>query len=431
MESKDTNSIQFADYNPRIALKPFDDSLEVSLTSFGDIGGITSNRRTNRYVTGHQRVRILNSKFPGRVKIYIQHNFEQPDEYGTVATGFVGVEDTNLQLAYREVDWDEGREKAANIAANKIEAQWDNDMLAKLNYDIGQLDNGTELLAMTGQSAEELTKLLDSVGALGENPEDDNAPPLDDVNPAASQLGEIYQLGRHRLMCGSSTDFGQLSDLLDGHTPELAFTDPPYGIDIVNNSGMVGSGKLAETKVYDKVVGDDGIETAKAFWAIVEQLGIKKTIMWGGNYFTGFLPFSDGWLVWDKRGDMNGNNFADGEMAWCSFHTALRIYKQIWNGMIREGESEQRIHPTQKPVKMLAEVLADFSNRGEIVLDGFGGSGSTLIACEKMERICYMAELSPAYCDLIRKRYHKHVTGSEEGWQQATPVINIEVAAAV
>lgn len=119
-------------------------------------------------------------------------------------------------------------------------------------------------------------------------------------------------------------------------------------------------------------------------------------------------------------GDMNSNNFADGEMAWCSFHTPVRIYKQIWNGMIREGEHENRVHPTQKPIKMLGDILKDFTEPNESILDVFGGSGSTLIACEQLGRKCYMMELDPKYCDVIRKRYWKFKTGSEEGWQDGT-----------
>lgn len=129
----------------------------------------------------------------------------------------------------------------------------------------------------------------------------------------------------------------------------------------------------------------------------------------GGNYFTEFLPFSDSYLVWDKRVDSGiRNTFADGELAWCSFKTPVRIYHQLWNGMIREGEHEKRLHPTQKPVRMLGEILKDFSDEGDNILDVFGGSGSTLIACEQLDRNCYMMEMSPKYCDVIIDRWEKY-----------------------
>ena len=104
---------------------------------------------------------------------------------------------------------------------------------------------------------------------------------------------------------------------------------------------------------------------------------------------------------------MNSNNFADGEMGWCSFHTPLRIYHQIWAGMIREGEHDDRVHPTQKPVKMLGDVLKDFTEENDVVIDVFGGSGSTLIACEQLGRKCYMMEYDPHYCDVIIDRWEK------------------------
>lgn len=104
---------------------------------------------------------------------------------------------------------------------------------------------------------------------------------------------------------------------------------------------------------------------------------------------------------------MNSNNFADGEMAYCSFHTPVRIYRQLWNGMIREGEHEERVHPTQKPVKMLSEILQDFSKENDTVLDVFGGSGSTLIACEQLNRKARVMELDEKYCDVIIKRWEQ------------------------
>lgn len=94
-------------------------------------------------------------------------------------------------------------------------------------------------------------------------------------------------------------------------------------------------------------------------------------------------------------------------MAWCSFHTPVRIYRQLWNGMIREGESEKRVHPTQKPVRMLGEIIGDFSDDKAIILDVFGGSGSTLIACEQLNRSCYMMEIDPRYIDVIIGRWEE------------------------
>lgn len=230
--------------------------------------------------------------------------------------------------------------------------------------------------------------------------------------PSKVKLGDIWQLGNHRLICGDSTDPSVIDRLMDGVKADMVFTDSPYGVNIVNDKGKVGADNLAKNGVYAPVIGDDTTETAQQAYDIYSQL-CDKMILWGGNYFLDFLPPSDGWLIWDKRGESGiRNNFADGEMAWCSFHTPVRIYHQLWNGMIREGEHEKRVHPTQKPVRMLGEILKDFTNEGDIVVDVFGGSGSTLIACEQLNRKCYMCELDPHYCDVIIQRW-ENFTGEK------------------
>ena len=238
----------------------------------------------------------------------------------------------------------------------------------------------------------------------------------DDVPEKAEsrcKLGDLWQLHSHRLICGDSTDIAVIDRLMDGVKADCVFTDSPYGINAVGDNGEVGADfGIAKKGKYKKIIADDTTETAQQAYDIYSQL-CNKMILWGGNYFLDFLPPSDGWLIWDKRGESGiRNTFADGEMAWCSFHTPVRIYHQLWNGMIREGEHEKRVHPTQKPIRMLSEILQDFTNEGDIILDVFGGSGSTLIACEQTGRTCYMAELSPEYVDVIIARYEK-LTGNK------------------
>lgn len=229
--------------------------------------------------------------------------------------------------------------------------------------------------------------------------------------------GDIWQLGRHRLICGDSTDKATIDRLTAGARINLVLTDPPYGVNAVNDSGtVVGYGKkhLAKRGVYKEIIGDNTTDTAQAAYKVLKAV-CDRMIIFGGNYFLSFLPLSDGWVIWDKRGESGEqmrNNFADGEMAWCSFHTPVRIYHQLWNGMIRQGEHDKRVHPTQKPVKMLGEIIADFTRAGDNVLDVFGGSGSTLMACEQLGRQCYMCELDPYYCDVIIARYEA-LTGNK------------------
>ena len=103
---------------------------------------------------------------------------------------------------------------------------------------------------------------------------------------------------------------------------------------------------------------------------------------------------------------MNSNNFADGEMAWTSFDSPVRIKKQIWSGMIKEGESGKRVHPTQKPIQLCADLIQDYT-KGQNVFDGFGGSGSTMVASHQIKKKCFMIEMSPDYCQVIIERMLK------------------------
>lgn len=298
--------------------------------------------------------------------------------------------------------------KAFRLADNKVGelASWDFDKLEQELEDLDSLDLDFEMSDFG----------FENIGGGTENPEiieDDFNETLPEEPKA--KLGDVYELGGHRLICGDCTDVNVIDKLMDGQKVDLVLTDPPYGISIQHDDGRIGSEKKADSKgkrvtgatIYAPFQNDDTTDTAEAAFNLLSNLS-NKIILWGGNYFTKFLPFSDGWIVWDKRcqDDMR-NNFADGEFAWCSFHTPIRIYHQMWNGMIREGESEKRVHPTQKPVKMLGGIIKDFSQEGNIIVDVFGGSGSTLIACEQLKRRCYMCEIEPHFIDVIISRWEK------------------------
>lgn len=291
-------------------------------------------------------------------------------------------------------DLTEEQIKAYRLADNKVAelAEWDIDLLGEELDGIFDIDMSEFGFDLTEE--EEETEIIE-----------DGVP--EEVEPIAKQ-GDIWQLGRHRLMCGDSTDKETVELLMDGKKADMVMTDPPYGIDVVGDNGEVGANfGVAKKGNYSKVIADDTTDTAKASYEILKEL-CDKLIIWGGNYFLDFLPSSDGWLIWDKRVDSGiRNTFADGEMAYCSFHTPVRIYHQLWNGMIREGEKEKRVHPTQKPIKMLSEILEDFTKQDNVILDVFGGSGSTLIACEQLDRTCYMMELDPHYVDVIIARWEQ------------------------
>lgn len=219
-------------------------------------------------------------------------------------------------------------------------------------------------------------------------------------------LGDLFEIGEHRLLCGDSTDSDQVAKLMNGQKADMVFTDPPYGIKVVGKNGKVGGDNLAKNGVYAEIIGDDTTETAKEFYHTCQSLGFENYIIWGGNYFTDFLEPKPCWIIWDKRGDMNSNNFADGEMAWTSFDSPVRIKKQIWNGMIKEGESGKRVHPTQKPINLCAELIQEYT-KGDNIFDGFGGSGSTMVASHQIKKKCFMVEMSPNYCQTIIDRMIK------------------------
>ena len=138
---------------------------------------------------------------------------------------------------------------------------------------------------------------------------------------------------------------------------------------------------------------------------------MENFVIFGGNYFTDFLPPRMCWIVWDKREGMASNTFADCELAWTSFDKATRLYKQLWSGLVRKGdrkkEGKNRSHPTQKPVGLMEFCIKSFTKETNNIYDGFGGSGSTLIACEQLNRKCFMMELDEHYCSVIIERFEK------------------------
>jgi DNA modification methylase len=218
-------------------------------------------------------------------------------------------------------------------------------------------------------------------------------------------LGDLFEIGQHRLLCGDSTDSDQVAKLMNGENADMVFTDPPYGISVVK-SNSVGGGKLAKINLYSQIIGDDTTNTAEEFYKTCISLGMKNFIIWGGNYFTDFLAPSMCWLIWDKE---NTGNFADVEMAWTSFDKGAILYRWQWNGMIRKGnkniEGKTRVHPTQKPVGLFGNIFNDF--QFDICFDGFLGSGSTMVAAHQLNRKCYGMELDPKYCQVIIDRMLK------------------------
>lgn len=294
--------------------------------------------------------------------------------------------------------------KAYRLADNKVgeDSEWDMDLLHGELADIIDIDMTDFGFDLMEEEPEEVVE--DEFDA--ELPEEPKA-----------KFGDIYQLGNHRLMCGDSTSVTDIDKLLNGVHCELYLSDPPYGVDIVQGNtvggsketsfGHVGGEKVVKVNNYIPIKGDDTTKTAQENYNIISQI-TDNQIIFGGNYFTDFLPPKSCWCIWDKE---NTGNFADVEMAWTSFDKGAKLYRWLWNGMSRKGErsleGKKRVHPTQKPVGMLAEILKDFSKENDNILDCFGGSGSTLMACEQIGRNCFMMEYEPHYIDVIIARWEQ------------------------
>lgn len=282
--------------------------------------------------------------------------------------------------------------------------------------------------------------------ATSEELDEDETPSVSE-SPAVSRVGEIYQLGRHKLLCGDSTDFGAVSDLMDGRQADMVFTDPPYNVDWDYRGKFKERGLSPifndnlDNADWDKFVASF-TETMLANMkdgAVYYMCSGYHSLAMFEKHLQAQKAKPRQMIVWAK------NQFVMGRQA-TDYH---RQHEQIWYGW-KEGASHQwyggrqqsdlweikkvhnlsMVHSTEKPVALPARAIANSSKEGDIVLDLFSGSGSTLMACEQLNRTFYGVELDPKYCDVIRKRYWKFVNEIAEGWEANTPLLNKEAAAA-
>lgn len=224
--------------------------------------------------------------------------------------------------------------------------------------------------------------------------EEDEAPAVQE-GEAESKLGEVYQLGRHRLMCGDSTDAGSVAILMNGQKADMVFTDPPYGMDY-SGRGENTSNKIMNDDIDPTIFYNIGSEiTERYIWGRVENYKHLKTkprdvIIWKKNNFGMGSGYRGQYECCFYYGNFNGSD------------------SDVWE-INKDGKY---MHPTQKPVHLAVRAIRNSSPN--IVIDYFGGSGSTLIACEQTNRTCYMMELDPHYCDVIRKRYQNYIDKREK-----------------
>lgn len=324
--------------------------------------------------------------------------------------------------------WSEEQRAAYMLADNAIalNAGWDEGILTG---EFATLNDAGFDLSLTGFDLTAITRML----AKGSGQTDpDDTPEVPD-NPI-SRIGDIWLLDDHRIMCGSSTDPDDMAAVLAGTVPDIAVSDPPYGIEVVKG-GQVGGPKpftgeakakggrvhgrgqagfkgrvhgnarnaIIETGTYSPIIGDDTTDTAIAHYRTLLDIGVPVLVLWGGNYYASALPDSRCWLVWDKE---NSGSFADAELAWTNQDRVVELFRHQWNGLIKASErGERRVHPTQKPVALAEWVVNTMAPEAAVLFDGFLGSGWTLIAAERLAIRCIATELAPAYVDVAVRRW--------------------------
>lgn len=379
-----------AEYNPREISKDEFEGLKESLKTFGQQENLIVNKDMT-IISGHQRYEAMKAL------------------------------DWEVAVC-NVVDLDKHQEKKLNVMMNStaISGKYDDLKLAEILEEL-KLDDDYESLRLD---------VLEPLDLSDVEVEEDEAPEVSS-EPPVSKLGEVYQLGRHRVMCGDSTDRANVELLMDGEKADMVFTDPPYGMfyeaDWSTAEGEIG-GRKSRGKKYDNVIGDhEDYDPVHIF----DMFGYCKEIfLWGADYYAERVPNKNAgsWLVWDKtltesadRGF--GSNF---ELCWSKNRHKRDIARIKWQGFfgLEKDDTKTRVHPTQKPAELARFVFDKWAKDLKIVVDLFLGSGSTLIACEQTDRTCYGMELDPKYVDVIRKRYWKFVNdGNEEGWQEGTPKV--------
>jgi len=268
-----------------------------------------------------------------------------------------------------------------------------------------------------------------NLDGIGEEPQEvqEDEPPAEDEVQTRCKRGDLWKLGNHRLLCGDSTSAEDVARLMDGEKADMVFTDPPYGMNLDTDYSSMKS-KLA-------IANDKDLKGSKYAQGLVDEfnpemismvlsLNAQETFLWGADYYAEILPNKNNgsWIVWDKRANDNNDIEQDlssdkmfgscFELCWSKKKHKRDIARIKWAGVfgLEKEFDHQRQHPTQKPIALVQWFLDRYSKDNQNVVDLFGGSGSTLIACEQLNRKCYTMELDEHYCDVILQRW-ENLTG--------------------
>lgn len=374
--------LQPATYNPRKDLQPNDAEyikIKNSILEFGYVDPVIINKDYT-VIGGHQRLKVLK------------------------------------ELQYKEiecivVDVDKTKEKALNIALNKISGEWDNDKLESL---LLELKNEEFNLDLTGFNFDEVDNILKD--AIGTKEDDfDIQEALDNIEEPTTKIGDVWLLGKHRLLCGDSTQKEQVLRLMNKQDADLIVTDPPYNVDYEGKTSdalKIENDNMGDTEFYNFLLDSfrNMFEIAKCgcgiyvFHADTEGLNFRNAFK-----TTGFKLAEC--LVWVK------NTFVMGRQDYQWRHEPILYgWKEGASHYFLNDRTQSTVlefdkpmrnaeHPTMKPVDLMARLIQNSSKEKELIVDLFGGSGTTLIASEQTQRTCYMMELDPKYCDVIIKRW--------------------------
>ena len=359
------NKLKPAEYNPRqITTKQYND-LKESIRQFDLVDPIIVNKDMT-VIGGHQRLKVCKD------------------------LNYKDVDCVILDLSKEE-------ERELNIRLNKSGGEWDMDMLAN-EFEIEELKDW-------GFKEIELGLNIDKI--VEGNTEDDHIP---EVKESRVKLGDVWKLGKHRLMCGDSTKESDVEKLMNGQKADMVFTDPPYGMNLEtdNSKKMVVKG-IKTSQNHKKVLGDNEDFTTKLITTIFKNFDYCKEIfVFGIDYFAELIKEKGSWFVWDKYPtDKNNERFGSAfELIYSKQKHKRKIYR-IMSLNVGHHKREKITHPTQKPSDLICEILKEYSKKYNIIIDLYLGSGSTLIACEKTNRICYGMELDTKYCDVIIERWEQ------------------------
>ena len=379
-----------AHYNPRKDLKPEDKEylkLAKSMKEFDLVEPLVWNKRTGNLVGGHQRLKILKD-----------------------------IGQTEVEVSV--VDLTDAKEKALNLALNKISGEWDLPLLKDL---LQEIDTGDFDIEITGFDNKEIEDLVNQLHQPTEGLTDDDAVP--DAVEAKTKRGDLYKLGNHRLLCGDATVITDVEKLMQGEKAQLVWTDPPYGVNYGEKIEKANPIAHRVRTIENDNLSPDNLEeflrTALSNCALNCADGAGIYVASPPGTLLPFLiasfkgsGFEYRWqLIWLKdqivlsRADYHfkhENILYGWKEGGAHYFTEDRKQCSVFEYPRPKASPE---HPTMKPVALIQHMIENSSKVGWIVMDVFGGSGSTLLACEKTGRNCRMVELSPTYCDVIIKRW--------------------------